>query len=313
VMSWSSIDRQLFEERAGLRYTGLPFSTLYAEGRWQQETVGQDENEESGGFAMPQRGTDADAELNQYRFGLSTSPWQPVLLAAHYQIAQRDNHYTPTANDQSNGPQGFGYGNFISARATDVDEVEAKIVTRLASNLKASFTYEYEDAEYQTTTRSLINGTPAGTVNAANQNANIFSLGLNWTPWNRIGLNVTGSYADSDLKTFANDSPSVVPYAGDTWSVISSILWSADERTDFNISYIWSASDYEQTNFADGLPLGIKYQWNQLRAGVSRKLSESLRVNLLYLFQLYDEPSSAGFNDYTANGVFASLTWTWSQ
>jgi len=80
-----------------------------------------------------------------------------------------------------------------------------------------------------------------------------------------------------------------------------------------NVSYVWSASDYEQSNFAAGLPLGIQYQWHQLRAGVSRELNESLRVNLMYLFQLYDEPTSGGFNDYTANGVFASMTWRWSQ
>ncbi len=311
VMNWSDIDRQLFEERAGLRYTGLPFSTIYAEGRWQQETVGQPENSTAASFGS--RGTDADAELNQYRFGMSTSPWRPVLLSAHYQIAKKNNDYTPTADDDSNGPQGSGYPNFISGRQTDADEIEAKLVTRLASNLKASFTYEYVEADYQTTTRSLNNGTPAGTVNAANQNANIFSLGLNWTPWNRVGVNVTGSYANTDLTTFANDSPGVVPYAGNTWSVISSVLWTVDERTDFNLSYAWSDSNYQQDNFTDGLPLGIHYQWNQLRAGVTRKLSDSLRVNLFYLFQLYNEPSSDGFNDYTANGFFASLTWTWSQ
>lgn len=317
VTGFSDIERHLFEERAGVRFTGLPYSTLYAEGRWQQEEIGQYENEQFPGFSTLQRGTDATGDLNQYRFGFSTSPWQPLLLSAHYQIASKHNSYEPTANDASPGPLGFGYPNFISARQTDVDEVEAKLVTRLASNLKTSFTYEYEVADYQTTTRSLFDGTPfftpAGTTDSARQIAHIYSLGLHWTPWNRVGLNVSGSYADTDLTSFANNSPAVVPYAGDVWSVISSILWSADDRTDFNISYVWSASDYQQTNFADGLPLGIRYQWHQLRAGVSRELNESLRLNLLYMFQLYDEPSAGNFNDYTANGFFASLTWRWSQ
>ena len=119
VSSWSELDRRAFEERAGLRFTGLPWSSIYAEGRWQQEEVGQFEDEEFGGFPTLVRGTDASADARQYRFGFSSSPWQSLLFAGHYQLLAKEDDYRPAAGDNSPGPQGFGYPNFIGSRSLD--------------------------------------------------------------------------------------------------------------------------------------------------------------------------------------------------
>ena len=159
----------------------------------------------------------------------------------------------------------------------------------------------------------MFNGTPGGVLTAGEQDAHSFTAGLNWQPWNRIGLDVAGTFADTKLTTFANNAPSVVPYAGEVWSMNASVNWSVDEQTRINALYAWSWADYRQENFAAGLPLGIEYRWHQLRTTLTRQLNEQLAVNLLYFFQTYAEPSSGGFDDYTAHGVFASLTWHWRE
>ena len=315
-LSWSDLERQLIEERAGLRFTGLPFTTLYAEGRWQQEAVDQYEDQYEASF--PQfptldRGTAADARLDQYRFGGNTSPWRSVMLAAHYEISGHQTDYSPTPDDASYGPLGFGYPNFITGRQIDSDEIETSLTARLSSRLKTKLTYQFNQADYETRHQALFDGTPGGTITAGQQDANIFSAGLNWMPAARLGFDFTGSLADTELTTFANNSPSVVPYDGEVWSLLAAMNWSVDDLTRFNTTYVWSFADYRQENFTAGLPLGIEYQWHQLRASVDRQLNTQLSVTLLYLFQLYDEPTAGGFNDYTANGVFAGLTWRWRE
>ena len=45
--------------------------------------------------------------------------------------------------------------------------------------------------------------------------------------------------------------------------------------------------------------------------GVTRRLTSYLTSNLRYGFYHYSEPSSAGINDYTAHGVFATLSFKW--
>ncbi len=322
VLSWSDLERELFEERAGVRFTGLPFTSLYAEGLWQQESVDQFEDQ-SLTLSRPglpdvqattlDRGTDAEAEIDQYRFGLSSSPWRSLLFAAHYEIASRRTDYSPTADDASFGPQGFGYPNFITGRRIDSDEIEASLTTRLGPRLKTKLKYQFNQSDYETRHQFLANGTPAGAVSAGEQEADIFSVGLNWNPLNRLGFDVSGSFADTRLSSFANNSPAVVPYDGEVWSVTMAANWTMDELTRLNAAYVWSQADYRQENFAAGLPLGIEYHWHQLRASLDRKLSEQLALTLLYLFQLYDEPTAGGYNDYTAHGAFVSLTWHWRE
>jgi len=322
VLSWSDIERQLLEERAGVRFTGLPSTSLYAEGLWQQEEVVQFEDQ-SLTLTRPNlpdlqattinRGTDAEARVAQYRVGLSSSPWRSFLVAAHYGIARRETDYAPTLDDASAGPQGGGYPNFMTGRRIDSEEIEASLTTRLGPRLRSRFTYQFNDAEYETRHWALFNGTPAGAVDAGNQEADLFSVGVTWNPLARLSFDVSGSMADTRLHTFANHNAAVVPYDGAVWSVAVSANWRIDERTDLLTGYGWSSADYQQENFTAGLPLGLEYQWHQLRASLNRRLNEQLSTTLLYYFQRYDEPTAGGFNDYTAHGIFASLTWHWRE
>lgn len=322
VLSWSDIDRQLTEERAGVRFTGLPFTSIYAEGLWQQESVDQFEDQ-SATISIPNisdihvtpidRGTDAEARVDRYRVGFNTSPWRSLKLAAHYQLSDRRTGYSPTPDDQSNGPAGNGYPNFITGRRIDSDEAETSLTARLGAQLKARVKFQWDRSDYETRHQALSAGTPGGAIDAGNEDAQIYSAGLYWTPLTHLGLDVSGSYADTRLTTFANNSPSVVPYDGQVWSVTTSANWTVNERTRLGVAHVWSMADYRQSNFAAGLPLGIVYQWHQIRANVERQLTDQLSVNLLYLCQLYEEPSAGTFNDYTAHGIFVSFTWHWDQ
>jgi len=59
--------------------------------------------------------------------------------------------------------------------------------------------------------------------------------------------------------------------------------------------------------FADGLPVGLKFQYHALLAGWNRRITPNVSTRLQYGFYHYGEPSSGGANDYTAHAVFASL------
>ena len=222
-------------------------------------------------------------------------------------------HRTPAAGDASAGPQEAGYPNFLTGRSTDNEEVEASVTARLTSKLKLRFKYQNEQTEFETRHYGLFGVVPGGAIQAGEQEANIFSAGVNWFAGARWSFDVSGSYADTRLTTFANNSPSIVPYIGQVWSVGGSAHWAIDDLTRLTATYAWSQADYEQNNFAAGLPVGIRYQWHQLRASADRRLNEQLSVSLIYLFQSYHDPTAGDFNDYTAHGIFAGLTWRWAE
>jgi hypothetical protein len=252
--------------------------------------------------------------VDQYRFGFSTSPAASILLAGHYELTDSATEYNPTPDDQTDVIPGVGYyPNFITSRELDSEEVEGSVTARLHRSVKVRLKYQFNRADYETRHEDLFTGTPGGTVDAGEQDAHIASIGLSWNPRPELGFDASGSFADTELTTFANGIAAVVPYAGNVWSVSAAGNWSIDELTRLNATYVWSMADYRQENFTVGLPLGVEYQWHQVRASVDRRLNPQLSLNLLYLFQLYEEPTAGGFNDYTAHGVFAGLTWRWRE
>src|SRR5262249_8892506 len=127
------------------------------------------------------------------------------------------------------------------------------------------------------------------------------------TPWRRVYLSGTFSYQDTRLEAFANGNPSIVPYRGDLYSVITSATYALNEKTDLQASYAFSWADYRQDNFADGLPVGIFYQQHAVTAGLARRISKDISAKLQYGYYYYDEPSSGHANNYTAHAVFATL------
>jgi hypothetical protein len=99
----------------------------------------------------------------------------------------------------------------------------------------------------------------------------------------------------------------VVPYRGDVWSVVCHGRYALTAKTDLTAGYTFSTADFQQDNFADGLPVGIHYDLNGLQAGVVSRCTKHLTARLQYGFYKYDEPSSGGVNDYTAHTIFAVL------
>ena len=92
--------------------------------------------------------------------------------------------------------------------------------------------------------------------------------------------------------------------------MLGSATCTVSTNTELTASYTFSMADYAQDNAAAGLPLGINYDWHVVQAGVTRRFRHA-SVNLRYAFYRYDEPTSGGFNDYTAHAVFAALTLRW--
>jgi hypothetical protein len=77
------------------------------------------------------------------------------------------------------------------------------------------------------------------------------------------------------------------------------------------VAYNFSSADYAQNNAAAGIPAGLDYTHNDLVVGLTRKLTERLSCALNYEFSRYTEPSTAGANNFTANGIMATLSYHW--
>jgi len=308
----SSYDRAAFDESATLRFTAIPYTTLFAEGRLQQENLGEKEEmqgEMQGGPEEFLRDTDVTGNLQDWRVGFQSSPWSRFSLGGHYRHYEKETDYD---DDLDISNHGDGYPAFIRWRNVITDEIDARVVTRVTSWLKTTFNYKFVTSDYDTETDSVTESidndiTPGGKVDAAGYQAHILSANATVSPLPLLYLSETFSYRNTRMASFDAGNASIVPYRGDVFSVLTSANYALTQSADLLASYSFSWADYEQNNGAEGLPLGLHYQMHGLVAGISKRLGERISTRLQYGFYLYDEDGSAGGIDYTAHAVFGTV------
>lgn len=318
-LNQSQSDRSTFSQDVSLRFTKIPFTTLFAEARFQQDSIGQSQ-EQAGNLTPFLLDTDATSKLTDFRLGFNTSPWRSVSLSGHYR------QYDKTT-DYNNYPKGFvgdpyagyeGYPGFITWRDVFSQEAQAKLSLQPVVWLKTTLSYQWLANHYQTATDPVLTdpntGQPSdisrgGSLLAGTYDAQILSLSGTLTRWRRLFLSATFAYQHAKTATAANDSPSVAPYEGDIYSAIATASYVLNDKTDLVGSYSFSHADFAQNNFAAGLPLGINYQQHGLQAGIKRRFGKGKTLGLQYRYYHYDEPSSGGFNNFDAQAVFATLTF----
>lgn len=310
----SAYDQSTVTETAALRFTKIPFTDLFAEGRLEQQDIGQfdqfSSSEDVLSKAVFSQHTQFASRSSDWRAGFNTSPWRFVSLGAHYRYVGDDSRYDSSPLEQ---PSPTAYPTFLTHRDQNTHEFEARLVLHPSALFKTTLTYQYHDTEYDLTTRPFaLFGTKlaaGGELAAGRERGQTVSLGATVTPLRRLSLNATLSYQDSTLTTAADGSPAVVPYQGHTVTALASGTYVLSQHTDLFAAYFCSLADYGQSNYAKGLPLGLEYQRQGAQVGVSRRLGKNVSARLLYRFDCYREPSSGGANNYTAHSIYGTLNF----
>ena len=305
----SDLDETKVSETVSVRFTRIPWTVLFVDARFEQDSIGQFENDQADLGAAQlndisfRRDTDYTNDRREYRAGFDTSPWRWFSLSAHYKRRISDSDY-----DTTKAPLTLaGYSGFIRAREIDGDEAQTKLVLRPATWLKTTLTYQWVNTDYHTTTDPGPGGIVPDGLLAGNYYAHVYGFNATLTPFQRVYFSGSFTYSDSRTKTAAIGSPSVAPYKGNIYTVLASATYILSSKADLSLTYAFSRSDYGQNNLVDGLPLGLDYTRHALMAGTTWHLSKTITTSLRYGFYQYSEPTSGGLNDYTAHAIFASL------
>ena len=298
----SAEDTKSLTENIGLRYTKIPYTTLYAEGQWNEEQIDLDQSETQDGASSLALDSDETTLRQDYRVGFNTAPLSRVTLAARYRhYIDHDDYDYPTDTV-------VGYPGFITGQDFTTDEVMAKLTLRPCSRFNVAFTYQLVSTDIRTSTEAIPVITPGGPLQSGDYDLNIYSVSATVTPLSRWYLTGYFSLQDTRTTSFANDDPAVQPYRGNVYTVMTTTGYAVDNKTDLTLEYSYSRSDNFVNNAAAGLPLGLDFQRHAVQAGVSRKISKNVVARLRYGFYSYDESSTGGFNNYIANLVSASCS-----
>jgi hypothetical protein len=296
----SSTDKCSLEKTLGLRYTKIPFTMLYAEGRWTEQQIDLNERETQDAVLDFARKTDTDIFRQDYIVGFNTAPIPRVTLAGRYRHSIYGNDYEHTTDTVA------GYPAFITGQDFIEDEITTKLTLRPCRYFNVAFKYQKLATDISTTTESVPLLAPGGGLKSGNFDANIYSVSATLTPISRLYL--TGLFSLQDTRTiaFANDNPAVIPYHGNVWTVMGAAGYALDNKTDVNVEYTYSRTDNTTVNSSAGLPLGLSDQRTGLLVGLTRRISNNVVARLRYGFYDYNDRSGGGIDNYTAHLASAS-------
>ena len=302
----SSDNLDSFTETLGLRYTKIAYTTLYAEGKWTQQDIDLDERESVDGTSTDpgafQRATDTNVSRQDYSIGFNSSPLRRLTLAARYCHSVSDNGYD---NEVDTEP---GYPAFITGQDFTTDEVMGRLNLRPCSRVSLAFTYQLVATEIQTAQYGVPLIVPRGSKQTCNYDSSIYSVSATVTPIARLYLTGLFCYQDTRTSTFDNHSPTVVPYKGTVYSVITTAGYALTKKTDVTLQYYYERADDFQNNSADGLPLGLENQRTGVLVGLQHKINDHFIARLRYGYYENNESSNGGIDNYRANLASASCT-----
>ncbi|MBM4046568.1 MAG: hypothetical protein FJ279_15765 [Planctomycetes bacterium] len=313
----TSDDRVSAESHAGLRYTGLPFTSLYAEGRWRREenTLFERSLEEDTlamGAEAWQRQTDGDIWRQDYTIGFNTAPFRRVTWGGRYTWRNRHNDYKHDL-DEAGGTTGLGsYSAFINKQTLDTNELSTNLTIRPFDRVTVVGKYQYADTRIHTTTQrnEVLN---ADGLRTADYTSHRYSLSTTWQATNKLYLTGMVSYQNTQTETATNGSNSVRPYEGNVLSLGAGLGYAFNEKTDVKANYVFSHADtfynngyaikapagWVATDF--GLPMGTQYQQHGLTTTLTHKLTKYMTAGLRYGFYFYENAANRHVDDYTAH------------
>jgi len=306
VLISSDQDKWGIEETLGVRFTGLPRTTVYAEGRWTQQDIDLTETEFEDSVLELDRDTDTRVRRQRYSIGFNSSPLPRTTIAARYRYSYRSNDYDHDVDNVGGDDPNNVYSAFILDQDIKTDEVMAKVSFQPLPRIRASLQYQLVAMDIDTDEDT----DPPSSVHTTDYDANIYTASITATPY--AGLFLTGlvSYQDIELETIDLADAPVTTYDGDVLSLSAAAGLALDSRTNLNMQYIYTLTE----NFKDfsdvGLPLGSENQRHAVLASLSRRITDMLSVKFRYGFYSYDDDASDGSDDYTAHLVGAALSMT---
>jgi hypothetical protein len=293
-------DKDGFQESIGARYTAIARTTLYAEGKWSQQTINLYERELEDGALSFERLTDEDTDGQRYTVGMNTSPIRRTTLTARYRRIYKDNDYD---HDSDTEP---GYSAFITDQRFTTDELTTKVSIRISAKVQGTLKYQHLSTDIDTASET----TPVGTILSGNYDASIYSAGVTVTPIERLYLTGLLSYRDARLETLDNSVASVPTYEDDTYTLIGTAGYAVSRDTDVRGEYLYGRSDNFEDNSAEGLPLGLDFQRHRLVFTLSRRMTERMQAEVRYGYYKYDGDSQGGADDYEAH--LAGMSWSFN-
>jgi hypothetical protein len=302
-------------QSANVRFTRIPFSVLFGDAQFSEDNYSIYQAEDT---TELQRETAANAFRYDLKAGYSTSPWRWADWTTQFERQSSDTDYNQLTDLWQGvfGPTN-GYPAFVLNREIVSDGIESRLVLHPTRWLKTTLSYQLTSTDYSSKTdpvydailAELVSG--GGYIADGRSHSQTYGLSATLTPWRQLYLSGAFTYSPSRTVTADNGDPSIVPYEGDVLTFNASITYALNVKTSLQLAYNVSRANYSENNAVAGIPAGLDYLRQDVIISLSRKLTKHWSGVLRYEFSQYKDPGGGDLDNFTANGILASLVFQW--
>jgi hypothetical protein len=312
----SNLDEFKSMQNANLRFTKIPFTVLFAEARFEQDSFSEFQQEDPDEFMQD---TGAMNNRHDFRAGFNTSPRRWFDLDAQYQKQSSDTDYNHLTDVFNGIPAAMtnGYPAFILNRKIQTDEFDAKLALRPVNWLKTTLTYQITGTDYSSKTDPAFNPfllqavSPGGPILDGNYQAQTYGFNATFMPIRQLYFSAMFTYSRARAATADNGDPSIAPYHGNIYTLTATATYALNPKTDLQAGYTFSRAAYAQNSAAAALPLGLDFTRHELLVSLTRRFSKNVTGMLRWQFSQYSEPGAGNANNFIASGIFATLAYKW--
>lgn len=290
------------------RYAGITNVVVYARASWMQGQGDLSEVERVGvpGTTDLLRSSEFDRAGQQYTVGANWYPHRKVSLGGQFYHKVRNEDYVHT-EDTTPNRAGNRYPAFLIAQDFTTDDANFRVTFRPLANLTLVSRYDLQLSTID------MQGDALAKIQSADITSHIFSQSISWTPWSRLGLQASASYAKDETDTPAYEAvPTqqlVLDFKNDYLFVNSTVTFVADDQTDISAYYSYYLADNYVNNALATVPYGAGAEEHTIGATLTRKLSERTSLKVRYGFFTYHDETSGGNNDFDGHLVYSSITY----
>jgi hypothetical protein len=296
-----------------VRYTGVTNWVYYAGA---QLTEGDGNLNQNGGLT----------QVNGYgpapvlAISDETRWFQKYFLGARWYPARRtsidfggyfkDNQYNynyPVDSTYNGAASGNRYPDYLVMQSFQTYDGSVRLNYRPFNNVILVSRYEYQHSIINTTPDSI---SGLGESQSSTMNSQIIAQNVTWTPLARLCLQGGFNYVLSTTQTPTDAyTQSVLNSENNYWTLTFNSMVVVDDKTDLNLGFLYYHAGDFNNNAAYGVPLGTGSEQYTATAGITRRITDHLRVNLKYAYTQYNDWASGGNNNYYAQMVYTTLQY----
>ncbi|HEX9783333.1 MAG TPA: hypothetical protein VGA56_11475 [Opitutaceae bacterium] len=251
------------------------------------------------------RVTDFDRDHAKYEISARWYPTKNVNVAAGVFKKVQENDYD-TASDTTPPTGGDRFPAFITRQKFTTDDFYGRVTYRAGSGITFTGRYDYQKTDIETEEQGLP-GVLAGKLST-----HMLSGTATWVPMTALLVQGSINYVYDEVVTGTGNTPSPLAHAAGkfdnnyrTASVL--VLFAIDEQTDVQADYALYQSNNYRNVTALTQPYGMTAKDEIVGIALNRKVSADMIWSLRYAHAEYDELTSGGFRDFTADLVYGRV------